>query len=118
MQRIQCAACSQWVSIAVEGTDKGIGILCPNHKNEITELRNQLEVKNQELQALRTEDKKLTTALNLKAKELKDLQAQIRALEMQLNEMEEGTKLVKKLEKTLNLVKIKLTKWINLIKHD
>ena len=81
MQRIQCAACSQWVNVAVEGTDEDIGVLCPNHKNEITGLRNQ---KNN----LENENRTLTSSLNLKDRELKELAAQIRALETELTEKE------------------------------
>ena len=112
---IQCAACSQWVKVVQEGTDKDIGVLCPNHKNEITVLRNQ---KNN----LENENRTLTSSSVPKNRELAELQAQIRALETELTEKEEAIGLkeskVNKLKKSLELVKNKLQQWTKLIKHD
>ena len=68
-----------------------------------------------------TENKQLTTNLALKDRELKDLQAEIRALHTQLNEKESSSPYqtkISKLENKLELVKSKLGKWSNLINHD
>jgi len=64
------------------------------------------------------ENRQLTTDLTLKDRELKDLQAEIRALHTQLNEKENSspwqTK-INKLETKLNLVKKKLGEWSGLL---
>lgn len=110
MQFIRCAACSQRVAVAVEGTDQNIGVLCPNHKDEIDEitfLKSQLQNESNLAQDFRTENKQLTTDLSLKTREQNDLQAEIRTCNTLLNE----------LESKLELVKKKLTNWTKLIKH-
>ena len=80
-----------------------VGPFCPDCQKQIIQ-------KNQEL----------TTALNLKDKELKDLQAEIRGLEVQLEEKEGGSSFqmkINRLESKLNLIKKKLEEWSKLCKN-
>jgi SMC interacting uncharacterized protein involved in chromosome segregation len=61
---------------------------------------------------LLTENQQLTLNLNLKSRELNDLQAQIRALHTQLTERENNSPFqikIIKLEAKLNLIKLKLS---------
>jgi septal ring factor EnvC (AmiA/AmiB activator) len=66
-------------------------------ENKVTNLeqkarqKGSLATPSQELQELRTENQRLTTALSLKDTEQADLQAQIRALHSQLSERENNT---------------------------
>src|SRR5215216_5752274 len=63
-------------------------------------------------QQLLFENQQLTLNLNLKARELNDLQAQLRALEHQLTEKENNSPFqikITKLETKLNLIKLKLS---------
>jgi ribosome-associated translation inhibitor RaiA len=105
-------ACRNDISIPSDLEKKGYGFLCPKHRKALiitspTALETELKKDNQQL----------TTSLTLKDKELKDLQAQIRALHTQLTEKENNSpfqnkiiRLEEKLEKTLNLIKSKLAK--------
>ena len=67
---------------------------------------------------LLTENQQLTLNLNLKNRELNDLQAQIRALHTQLTERENNSPFqikIIKLEAKLNLIKLKLSQWTKLL---
>jgi hypothetical protein len=75
------------------------------------DLLRKLKISSQEVQELLTENQKLTTDLSLKSIELAELQGQIRALEVQLNESENNQPLQSKLE----LVKNKLKELVQLI---
>ena len=70
---------------------------------------------------LLSENKSLTTTLNLKDRELKDLQAEIRALEVKLDEKESSSAWqvkITKLESKLNLIKNKLAEWSKLVSKN
>ena len=101
------------------------GSYCPTCQNKIPELireRDQFQSKiNKYESELLTENKSLTTTLNLKDRELKDLQAEIRALEVQLEEKESSSAWqakITKLEAKLNLIKNKLTEWTKLVSKN
>ena len=103
------APCRNEISIlddeSLEGKD--FGVLCPTHRKGLvltspTALETELKEANQQL----------TTTLSLKDRELKDLQAELRALATKLNEPENSSPFlnqITKLEGKLELVKHKLT---------
>ena len=107
------------------------GSYCPTCQNKIPELireRDQFQSKiNKYESELLTENKSLTTTLNLKDRELKDLSAEIRALEVKLEEQENNSSWQVKIAKLenkvsaqqtkLNLIKNKLTEWSKLCKN-
>ena len=68
---------------------------------------------------LLTENQQLTLNLNLKNRELNDLQAELRALETKLTEKENNSPFqikIIKLEAKLNLIKLKLSQWTKLLR--
>ena len=101
-----CAACPRNVNIACEGNDKDIGVLCPTHKNEVSYLKNQLQAKTNLEQQTRGENQDLSNSLRAKERETNELQAQIRMLELDLTEKEEGLSIqVNKLKKLISKIK-------------
>jgi len=40
---ILCVVCSRLVRVAEEGTEENIGVLCPDHKNEVAALKSEVK---------------------------------------------------------------------------
>ena len=101
-------ACRKEILIPKVLQKKGYGYLCLIHNtNPVLTSPTPLETE------LKKDHKKLTTTLTLKERELKDLQAEIRALETKLSEKENNSSFqikITKLENKLSLIKNKLKK--------
>src|SRR5687768_7212832 len=91
-----------------------VGPYCSSCQNRLIHNRNSVLTSPTPLETeLKKDNQQLTTSLNLKDKELADLQAEIRALHTQLNEKENNSPFqirITKLENKLSLIKNKLKK--------
>ena|SRR2546423_4351127 len=106
------ASCRNLISLPCDKEDlENYGFLCSAHRKGLV-LTSPTTLETE----LKNENKSLTTTLNLKARELADLQAEIRALEVKLEEKESSSAWQVKITKLENKVSAQQTK-LNLIKN-